>query len=114
MCLAGCGRPSRLAQTLDDGGVRHAAALAHRLQPVATAELAYALSSCPGRSAEGPQFAPLGGCWRVGICASQTMIPMPAPAWPNPANVQLVVPVQCLVARRSGAARMKSVKVGDG
>ena len=36
---AGEVRPTGLAQALDDGGVRHAAALAHRLQPIASAAL---------------------------------------------------------------------------
>jgi hypothetical protein len=39
MYLSACEQRSRLAQPLDDGGVRHAAALTHRLQPVGSAAL---------------------------------------------------------------------------
>ena len=37
---------SRLAQSLDDGRVGHAAALAHRLQPIATAALFECVNEC--------------------------------------------------------------------
>jgi hypothetical protein len=39
LAASGIGRRSRLAQPLDDGGVGHAAALAHRLQTVTGAAL---------------------------------------------------------------------------
>src|SRR5271170_2704613 len=43
---AGPGLRSRLAQPLDDGGVRHPAALAHRVQPIATAALFERVDEC--------------------------------------------------------------------
>jgi hypothetical protein len=42
VCRCECG----LAQSLDDGGVGHAAALAHRLQPVPTAPLFKRIHKC--------------------------------------------------------------------
>jgi len=38
----------------------------------------------------------LGGCWRVAIGAGQSNFAQSDPAWPNPANDQLGVPVQRL------------------
>jgi hypothetical protein len=46
LCPAGPRLRSRLAQTLDNGGVGHPAALAHRLQPVTTAALFERIHEC--------------------------------------------------------------------
>ncbi len=46
------------------------------------------------RSAIGPQFAPLGGYWRIAVCPGQSIFTRSDPAWPNPANAQCVVPLQ--------------------
>jgi hypothetical protein len=45
-------------------------------------------------SAVGPQFAPLGGCWRVAICAGQSNFVRSDPAWPNLGNDQCEVPLE--------------------
>src|SRR6516165_2391781 len=44
-----------------------------------------------GRSADGPQFAPLGGCWRVAICAGQTKFTHRFPLGPTTRNARCEV-----------------------
>jgi len=46
MCPGGLGRLSRLAESLDDGGVSHATPLAHSLQPIPTAALFKGVHEC--------------------------------------------------------------------
>ena len=46
MCLGGPRRLHRLAESLDDGGVGHAAALTHRLQAVPSAALFERVDEC--------------------------------------------------------------------
>ena len=54
------------------------------------------ITRCVSGSAHGPQFAPFGGYGRAAICAGQSNFAQSDPAWPNPANDQLGVPVQRL------------------
>ena len=45
----------------------------------------------PCRSADGPQFAPLGGCWQVAICAGQTKFTHRPPHGPTTGNARCEV-----------------------